>query len=98
MAHHEITLQAFVSSPSDVSEERAMLEDIVHELNLTWSKTLGMSIELVKWETHVTPGVGQDPQQVINSQIGDDYDIFIGIMWACFGTETGRFGSGTEEE
>src|ERR1019366_7456227 len=88
----------FVSSPNDVSEERAMLEDIVRELNLTWSKSLGLRVELIKWETHVTPSVGTDPQQVINSQIGDDYDIFIGIMWARFGTETGRFGSGTEEE
>lgn len=98
MARHEITLQAFVSSPNGVSEERVMLEDVVRELNVTWSKTLGMRIELVKWETHATPGVGQDPQQVINSQIGDEYDIFIGIMWVHFGTETGRFGSGTEEE
>ena len=98
MARHEITLQAFVSSPSDVSEERAMLEDIIRELNLTWSKLLGLRIELVKWETHVTPGIGTDVQQVINSQIGDDYDIFIGIMWTRFGTKTGRFGSGTEEE
>jgi len=48
MPLHEITLQAFVSSPSDVSEERAMLEDIVRELNLTWSKSLGMRIELIK--------------------------------------------------
>jgi hypothetical protein len=98
MPRHEITLEAFVSSPSDVSEERATLEDIVRELNQTWSKSLGIRIDLVKWETHVTPAIGQNPQEVINSQVGDNYDIFIGIMWARFGTETGRAGSGTEEE
>ena len=75
-----------------------MLEDIVREINLTLSKSLGIRIELIKWETHVSPGIGKDPQHIINSQIGDDYDIFIGIMWARFGTDTGRFGSGTEEE
>ena len=42
--------------------------------------------------------MGEDAQAVINEQIGDDYDIFIGIMWARFGTPTGRAGSGTAEE
>jgi hypothetical protein len=98
MARQETTLLAFISSPSDVAEERAMLEDIVRELNSTWSKSLGVRVELIKWETHVSPGVASDAQQVINEQIGDDYDIFIGIMWSRFGTPTGRFGSGTEEE
>jgi len=98
MARQETTLQAFISSPDDVAEERAMLEDIVRELNSTWSKSLGVRIELVKWETHVSPGIAAEPQQVINEHIGDDYDIFIGIMWCRFGTPTKNFGSGTEEE
>jgi len=50
------------------------------------------------WETHAYPGVGSYPQDVINEQIGDDYDIFIGIMWERFGTPTRRAQSGTEEE
>ena len=28
----------------------------------------------------------------------EDYDIFLGVMWARFGTATPRAGSGTEEE
>ena len=42
--------------------------------------------------------MGTDAQGVINSQISDDYDLFIGIMWCRFGTPTGRAGSGTQEE
>jgi hypothetical protein len=42
--------------------------------------------------------VGRDAQDVINQQVGDEYDIFIGIFWHRFGTRTGRAGSGTEEE
>ena len=35
---------------------------------------------------------------VINRQLPDDCDIFLGVMWARFGTATPRAGSGTEEE
>lgn len=98
MPRTETVLQAFVASPSDVADERSILEDVVRELNLTWSKSLGLRVELVKWETHAYPAVGEDAQQIINNQLGDEYDIFIGVMWSRFGTPTGRYGSGTEEE
>lgn len=49
-------------------------------------------------ETHAFPGFGDDAQAVINDEIPDDFDLFIGIMWCRFGTETNRAGSGTVEE
>jgi len=52
----------------------------------------------VKWETQSRPGFGEDGQDVINQQVGDSYDIFLGIMWGRFGTATSRAESGTEEE
>ncbi|TIM95253.1 MAG: hypothetical protein E5Y34_26685, partial [Mesorhizobium sp.] len=55
-------------------------------------------MDLVRWETHSFPGVGIDAQDIINTQISDDYDIFIGIMWCRFGTPTKRAESGTIEE
>jgi hypothetical protein len=55
-------------------------------------------LELIKWETHTRPGFGEDGQDVIIKQIGDEYDIFVGIMWGRFGSPTKRAGSGTEEE
>ena len=54
--------------------------------------------EVVNWRSHAIPGAGQDPQAVINATMPDQYDVFVGIMWARFGTPTGRAGSGTEEE
>jgi hypothetical protein len=42
--------------------------------------------------------VGADGQDVINTQIGEEYDVFLGIMWKRFGTPTGRAASGTVEE
>jgi hypothetical protein len=94
MPRDERVLVVLVASPSDLEAERARLEDIVRELNLTWSRTLGLRLELVRWETHGYPGVGQGPQDVLT----DAPDIFIGMMWGRYGTPTGRAGSGTEEE
>ena len=98
MARQEQVLTVFVASPSDVADERARLEDVIRELNTSWSRELGLRLELVRWETHAFPGTAVDAQAVINNQIPDDFDIFIGIMWCRYGTLTGRAGSGTIEE
>lgn len=88
----------FVASPSDVAEERVVLETVVTQLNQIWSSTLGMIFELLKWETSVHPSFSSDPQEAINEQIAPDYDVFIGILWGRVGTPTPRAESGTIEE
>ena len=98
MARIQTLLQVFVASPGDVDDERIILEDVINEFNLTWGDRHGVRLELLKWETHSRPGFGADGQDVINKQIGNEYDIFLGIMWGRFGTPTGRAESGTEEE
>lgn len=91
-------LKVFVASPSDVSDERSILEQVINELNKLPGERLGVRLELVKWETDTYPSLGEDAQSVINEQIGDSYDIFIGILWKRFGTSTNRGTSGTAEE
>ena len=88
MPRHSLVVQVFVASPSDVTNEREQLETLIFETNKIWGRTLGVIFELIKWENDVRPAFGSDPQSVINSQIGDDYDIFIGILWGKFGTKT----------
>lgn len=90
-------LRVFVSSPNDVKTERQRLDKVVRELNSGWSGD-GLQIELIRWETHVHPDFGTDPQAVITTQMTDEYDVFIGILWSRFGTATPRFASGTSEE
>jgi hypothetical protein len=93
-------LRIFVASPGDVESERKQLADVVAELNLTMSAIApekNCILELVRWETHVHPGLGRDAQDVVNEQIGP-YDIFIGILWKRMGTPTRVARSGTEEE
>ena len=67
-------------------------------MNELWSRNLRIRLELIRWETHAYPGFGEDPQAVINKQIPQDFDLFIGIMWYRFGTPTNRAESGTFEE
>lgn len=98
MPRQEHILTVFVASPSDVAAERNRLEEVIAELNQTWSRSLEIRLELIRWETHAYPGFSEDPQAVINRQIPGDYDIFIGIMWHRFGTPSNRADSGTHEE
>jgi hypothetical protein len=94
-----ITLyKVFIASPSDLNDERSLIAEIVDELNLSAFNKSDVKIELVKWETHVDPGVGKYTQDVINAGVNGEYDIFVGLLWSKFGTPTEHYGSGTEEE
>lgn len=98
MPRKTTVLQVFVASPSDVSDERGVLETVIAQLNQVWSSSLGITFELIKWETNVHPSFSTDPQAVINEQIGVEYDVFIGIFWGRLGTPTRHSKSGTIEE
>lgn len=98
MPRKEVVLSVFIASPQDVEEERNRIEDVIREFNQTWTREFGLRLEPVKWETHTHPDFGADAQAVINKQISQDYDFFIGIMWCSSGTPTARAASGTIEE
>jgi hypothetical protein len=98
MPRNETVISVFVASPSDVPEERKALESVVHELNKTWSRNLNLRLDLIKWETDVYPGFGAYPQDVINEQINDEYDVFIAMFWGRMGSPTHKAESGTLEE
>ena len=87
----------FLASPSDVKEERDEVKKVIESYNQVHSSD-NIKIELACWEDNTRPAFGDYPQDVVNSQIGDDYDIFIGILWARFGSPTPEYSSGTEEE
>ncbi len=98
MARSETILSIFVASPRDVSEERDRLESIIEEVNSTHARQTGIRLELLKWERDASPGFAEDAQAVINAEIPQDYDIFVGIFWHRIGTPTKRAKSGTIEE
>ena len=89
-------IRVFVSSPGDVEKEVDCLRNVIEEINRVVANKKQLNLELVHWKTHIIPDMGR-AQQIINQQIGL-FDIFIGIMWKKFGTQTGKASSGTEEE
>ena len=89
-------IRVFVSSPSDVAEERRVLDEVVERVNET-AEARGVQLKLFKWERDVVPRIGPPAQQVIDEQT-PPYDIYLGILKHRFGTPTGRYGSGTEKE
>jgi hypothetical protein len=88
--------RVFLASPGDVAAERNLAADVIEELNVTHGPLGNYRLELLRWETHATPGAGR-PQQVINDLI-NQYDIFVGVMWKRFGSPSGVADSGTQEE
>jgi len=98
MAKTQTTIRVLIASPGDLEEERAILREVISELNDTWANTTGIRLEAMGWESHATPGIGIDAQDVINQSFNDDYDIFVGVLWTRFGTPTNRAPSGTVEE
>lgn len=88
-------LTVFVASPGDVSEERHALVAAVARINRMAAREWGWEIDLRGWEDTL-PGYAR-PQALINPDV-DECDVFIGLLWKRWGTETGEYSSGFEEE
>jgi formylglycine-generating enzyme required for sulfatase activity len=88
--------RVFVASPGDVRKERAIAREVILDLSHTLGDPSGFVLEPVGWETHAEPGVGR-PQALINPLVRK-CDVFVGIVWARLGTQTGEAESGTVEE
>lgn len=86
----------FISSPSDVAEERDALEAVIQDLQATLGKQHSLHLKALRWEKDGRPAMG-DPQENLFAQLGE-YDIFVGIFWKRFGTPTAEHESGSEAE
>jgi len=86
-------------SPSDVTEER---EELTRLIAARWNphvgRALGAQVELVRWESHAVPEMGDSPQGTLNRQIVDDCDMGIAVFWTRLGTPTADHASGSVEE
>jgi hypothetical protein len=95
MSSTRSVITVFFASPSDLQEERTASVEVVERFNNLYAKPLGFTVDLVRWED-VLPGMGR-PQSQIDPHVRD-CDIFIGLLWRKWGTPTGTFSSGFEEE
>ena len=87
-------LRVFLASPSDLEAERKATKAIVDRLNHT-IRGIGWAVELLGWEDRL-PGYGR-PQAQINEDV-DACDLFLGVLWRRWGSPSGEFQSGFEEE
>ena len=90
-------LKMLISCTSELQAERGLVDRIVGDVNRTIEDAYGVTIRVIDWRRDIVPGVGTDPQQVINTQTAD-CELYLGMLSTRFGTATPRAGSGTEDE
>jgi hypothetical protein len=88
-------VRAFIASPGDLNPERNRFREIIEGVNRIKAEPLGVHLIPVGWEDTL-PGKGR-PQQLINSDI-ESCDLFVLLLWKRWGTPSGEYSSGTEEE
>jgi hypothetical protein len=92
MANYKI----FISGPSDVNEFIEIARSTILEINML-TGPLGVQFEPFDWLEAATPGIGDEPQAVINEQaLG--YAAIVAIVGSKVGSPTKGFESGTVEE
>ncbi len=91
-------LKVMISCPRDVSEEAETVDNTLAELNRSIGDLLDVRFEVFRWERDSTPGLAQHPQDVINSQFAETFDILVAIFWTRVGAATPRSISGSIEE
>ena len=88
-------IYVFLASPGDLERERTIAKKIFSELEALTEKT-NYALKLIIWEG-MGPEFGR-LQDTVNKEGVDICDIFIGLLWKKWGTPTGEYSSGFEEE
>jgi hypothetical protein len=91
----------FLASPGDLDAERREVRAFFDEFNLYVAAGRGLRFVVIDWENYSTAGVGR-PQQLITAQTLEKYRdslaLVLGLMGQRFGSSSGKYESGTEEE
>ena len=98
MTQQATIYRILIASPSDVAEEREIAKHVIYQWNADNAMESGIVLLPVMWETDVLPGMGQEPQSIINEQIVADCDLAIALFWTRIGSKTNNARSGTVEE
>ena len=95
-AERTLTVKSvFIASPSDLNDEREVFRQVVQEINAIKANSIGLHLEPLGWEDTL-PGRGR-PQGLINEDVGRS-DLFVLLLWKRWGSATGLYSSGVEEE
>lgn len=90
-------IKVFITSPSDVQEERKIAEEVISDWSKRHSDKEDVRLEPVMWERIVFPKIGENIQEYINKTL-NQCDLVIGIFGTRFGNDTGVQPGGATEE
>jgi len=67
-------MHIFVASPGDVSPERQKVKLVADELNQTGgvADALGITIEVLDWQTHISPAMGRPESEWVENLYGHE--------------------------
>ena len=88
-------IRVFLASPSGLDEEREIANQVIDRINKTNGREFDILLDLYMWED-VQPTFSR-PQGQINRYL-EECDLFVGILWNWWGSPSGRYESGFEEE
>jgi hypothetical protein len=91
-------IRVMIASPGDTTEEREAIATAVSRWNETNGSDWGVHLQVVMWELHATPELGERPQEIINRELTDPSDVLVAVFRARIGSPTGGALSGTVEE
>lgn len=100
MARQTTTFDLLVSCPGDVVDKGYLraVENSVAQFNSTFGKFNNVNLQVVHWSKDSYPESGGRAQELLDSQIVDNSDAAVALLYTRFGTPTDEYGSGTEEE
>ena len=81
-------IRIFIASPSDLEEERDAVTRVIERVNTALAGFEPIRLRPIKWETDVQPAIGGDAQNIVNSAMAGEYEVFIGILWALWDANT----------
>lgn len=95
------SLKIFISSPGDVSDERAVAESVIADVNNSCRDTLGIHVDAHTWK-RLPPLTPNMPDETIQQMIDDEVrrcNAFVLLLHKRYGTvEPGHTKSNTERE
>lgn len=87
-----------ISCPGDVLDYINTINEVVRSFNSTIGRVNNLQIDCRHWSTDSYAQSGGRPQELLNSQFVMDCDMAVAVFWSKFGSPTGEYDSGTEEE
>lgn len=88
-------INIFLSCTSEIVNEIDHLEHAANVINTT---RRDLQVNILRFNKNSHPSSGAHAQELIYNQIGDKYDIYLGIFWKKYGSPTKKYDSGVVDE